>query len=273
MKEYPMPIGNITYFEGNILKLDPQAFGFFEVEVTAPKNLDRPLLQTKVETNGGMRTVCPLGNWTDMIFSEEMKEYVKYGYEFKVLRGYLFEKGYIFKDYVEELYSIKQSVSKDDPMYAISKLLLNSLYGRFGMDYSTLLSKHVVTHHVLSYQLLDKHIINDIIDLENDQILISYIPKDIDDQLSSEYFDTTKFNISIGIAAAVTAYARVHMSQFLGDKNLNVLYTDTDSIDIDKPLNPKFIGPELGLMKLEYIFDEAVFLAPKVYGGVLENGS
>jgi hypothetical protein len=63
------------------------------------------------------------------------------------------------------------------------------------------------------------------------------------------------------------------MSHFLGDKNLNVLYTDTDSIDIDKPLDPKFIGKELGLMKLECVFKEAVFLCPKVYGGILDNGS
>lgn len=273
MKTFAMPIGKITYFEGNILEFMKDAFGFFECEVTAPKDLDRPLLQTKVNTKSGFRTVAPLGNWTDMVFSEEINEYLKYGYQFKILRGYLFEKGFIFSDYVNDLYKIKQSVSKDDPMYAISKLLLNSLYGRFGMDYATLLSKHVVMYNVLSYQLLDKFIITDIIDLDMDQVLISYMPKDVEDQLSSEYFDNLNFNISISIAAAVTASARVHMSQFLGDKSLNVLYTDTDSIDIDKPLDPKFIGPELGLMKLECIFDEAVFLAPKVYGGLLENGN
>jgi DNA polymerase type B, organellar and viral len=273
MSKFAMPVGKITYFEGNILKVDSNAFGFFEVEVTTPAegHMDRPLLQTKCETNGGLRTVAQLGKWEDMVFSEEMNEYLKYGYKFKVLRGYLFEKGYIFKDYVEDLYQIKQSVMKDDPMYAISKLLLNSLYGRFGMDYLTLVSKHVILHNVLSYQILDKNIITGIINLENDQSLISYIPKDIDDQLSLEYFDNINFNVSISIAAAVTACARIHMSQFLGDKNLNVLYTDTDSIDIDQPLDHKFIGKELGLMKLECIFEEAVFLAPKVYGGIIDN--
>ena len=28
MKEYPMPIGKPTYFEGNIRKFNPDAFGF-----------------------------------------------------------------------------------------------------------------------------------------------------------------------------------------------------------------------------------------------------
>ena len=31
------------------------------------------------------------------------------------------------------LYKIKSEVQKDNPLYTISKLLLNSLYGRFGM--------------------------------------------------------------------------------------------------------------------------------------------
>jgi hypothetical protein len=51
-------------------------------------------------------------------------------------------------------------------------------------------------------------------------------------------------------------------------KDITLYYTDTDSIDIDHPLDPKYVGTELGKMKLEHIFKEAVFLAPKVYGGI-----
>jgi len=65
-----------------------------------------------------------------MLFSEEINNAIKYGYKFKIIRGYLFESANIFKEYIDVLYEIKQSKSKDDPMYLISKLLLNSLYGR-----------------------------------------------------------------------------------------------------------------------------------------------
>jgi hypothetical protein len=51
-------------------------------------------------------------------------------------------------------------------------------------------------------------------------------------------------------------------------KDKTLYYTDTDSIDIDKALPDKFVGRDLGLMKLEHIFEEAVFLSPKVYGGI-----
>jgi hypothetical protein len=61
MKEFPMPVGNITFFEGDITKIDPDAFGFFNVEITAPKDLNIPILQTKVKINNSLRTLSPLG--------------------------------------------------------------------------------------------------------------------------------------------------------------------------------------------------------------------
>jgi hypothetical protein len=74
--------------------------------------------------------------------------------------------------------------------------------------------------------------------------------------------------ISIPISAAVTSFARIHMSQIKNRDEFTLFYTDTDSIDINKPLEPKFIGKELGQMKLEHIFDKKFFLAPKVYSGI-----
>lgn len=75
-------------------------------------------------------------------------------------------------------------------------------------------------------------------------------------------------NMFVTVAAAVTASARIHMAKFKIMKEIVLFYTDTDSIDINKSLIKKFIGKELGVMKLEHIFNKAVFLAPKVYGGI-----
>ena len=47
-----------------------------------------------------------------------------------------------------------------------------------------------------------------------------------------------KINISLPIAAAVTAYARIHMTQFINNPHYILYYTDTESIVIDKPLDP-----------------------------------
>jgi hypothetical protein len=42
-----------------------------------------------------------------MLFSEEMKNAEKYGYIFEILWGYTFERGNIFKDFVNDLYNIR----------------------------------------------------------------------------------------------------------------------------------------------------------------------
>ena len=78
-------------------------------------------------------------------------------------------------------------------------------------------------------------------------------------------------NINIAIASAVTSYARIHMSQFKNNKDLpNLYYTDTDSLYFDGPLPDYLVDPKrLGALKLEGIYDKALFLAPKVYA--LEN--
>jgi hypothetical protein len=61
------------------------------------------------------------------------------------------------------------------------------------------------------------------------------------------------------------------MSKFKTRDNFTLFYSDTDSIDIDETLDPIHIGSELGKIKLEHIFDDAVFISPKVYGGITSS--
>jgi hypothetical protein len=110
-------------------------------------------------------------------------------------------------------------------MNYIGKILLNSLYGRFGM-----------TDQFLEFILLDNSEFKNF-NFENNQVesrsrhpslpkagrkgrvinfkdkfLVKYKPKVT---LEEELQDNSDFiNINIAIASAVTAYARIHMSQF-----------------------------------------------------------
>ena len=202
-----------------------------------------------------------------MLFSEEMNNALKFGYKFKILRGYLFDKEYIFTEYINDLYKIKKAHNKDNPMYLISKLLMNSLYGRFRMDYR--FYDHAIIDNNELFDLIDNYSISEVLDLNNNKSLISYLYDKKIESINSDNTINNKYNISISIASAITASSRVHMSQFKSiNNNYNLYYSDTDSIYIDKPLDKSFISDELGKIKLEYIFNEAVFLAPKVYGGV-----
>jgi hypothetical protein len=186
---------------------------------------------------------------------------MKYGYKFKVLRGYTFKQEYIFSDYVNFLYEMKNNSEKNSPDYTISKLLLNSLYGRLGMNPE--MEINVIVDSTTALKIIEKHVVTNIITFKNGKELISFFedrPPEDDDTKRS-------INISIPISLAVTANARVHMSQFKTIEGVEVYYSDTDSIDMNKPLDPEFVGKELGKMKLEHIFKKVVYLAPKVYGG------
>ena len=72
MKEQFVPTGKIKFFEGDISKIDPKAFRFFYCKISTPKYLEHPIIQTKTKTDAGFRTIAPLGEWYDYIFSEEM---------------------------------------------------------------------------------------------------------------------------------------------------------------------------------------------------------
>nr|YP_010691085.1 DNA polymerase [Phellinus igniarius]WBU93186.1 DNA polymerase [Phellinus igniarius] len=267
MDHFAMPVGTPVFFEGDIFKVNPNAFGVFEVEVETPNNLKYPVLQVKVKTDKGDKTISPLGTWTGWYFSEEIFNAMKFGYKFKVLRGYLFEKGYIFKDFVIELYKIKANSKKGTPMYLIAKLLLNSLYGKLGMDPDTV--SHLIINSDKSQIYNHKYIVTNVIDLGNNKELITYYNKSNKEQIKPSSEIT-----SVSIALAVTAYARIYMSQLkqialvLG---LIIFYMDTDSLAISGLLPPEFVSKELGKLKLEHVFNEVVFLAPKVYGGKTDS--
>lgn len=259
MKYMPMPVGIPKYFSGNIFLENKNPFGFFKVNVKAPLDKYIGLIPVKILTENGWRTISPVGNFTSWCFSEEIKFAMKHGYEFEILEGYLFEKGYIFSDYVDKQFEIKSSVAKEDPMYYISKLLLNSLFGRFGLNPITE-EVLIVSSEESEKIIMDKTNVK-ITPLLSGNVIIKY-------QNDSDELE----NISVPIAAAITAWSRIHMYHYLIKYSNNILAIDTDGIKVDCQLDPSEIdSKELGKMKYEYTFTEAVFPAPKVYGGELEK--
>lgn len=137
MFKMDMPIGKPIAFEGNIRLVEPNAFGFFYCKITSPEYLEHPLLQRRIETSKGIRTIAGLGSWEGWVFSGEMDNAMKHGYTFEILNGYQFEKGNIFKEYVTKMYELRQEYCKGDAMNLIAKLLMNSLYGKFAMKLET----------------------------------------------------------------------------------------------------------------------------------------
>ena len=88
----------------------------------------------------------------------------------------------------------------------------------------------------------------------------------------TEYKDTEVQNInntSIVISAAVTAYARIHITKlkmYILSKGGKLYYSDTDSIVTDYKLPNEFVdSQELGKLELEYNILEGIFISNKLY--------
>jgi hypothetical protein len=233
MVNYPMPVGKPIYFEGDIRKINHDAFGFFYCKIITPSNIIHPILQTHVKTSSGMRTVSALGQYSDMLFSEEMDNAIKLGYKFEILWGYTFEKGNIFNDFITNLYNMRLKYPKSNPMNYIAKIIMNSLYGRFGMDDQFTISEIVNKEDYINFEKHNLGFINDVIPL-GDKFLVNlgldYTRNEIDTHLHTH-------NVNIAIASAITSYARIVMSHFKNNPMLKLFYTDTDSIHTN--LNPE----------------------------------
>ena len=271
-----LPIGKPTYFEGDIRKVEPKAYGFFYCKITSPAYLDHPILQRRVKTENGIRTIAGLGMWYGWICTTEMDNAIKYGYEFEILSGYQFKTGDVFSEYITKMYNLRLRYVKGTPMNLIAKLLMNSLYGKFGMRTEVtkvnIFNTAIKTESRLLEALIKEaaETVQDVLRLDQFNILV------VRDAILTYVSDQDDFyhgqDVNIAIASAITAGARVYMSYFKNNPNFNLYYSDTDSAAIDKELPESMIGNALGQFKLENVVDRAVFLAPKVYGLITEDG-
>lgn len=264
-----MPTGDPVYTtEKNLDNI----FGFVQAKVIAPSSsrLKRCILPLK--SPEGTLTL-PRGEFIGTWFSEELKNAIKYGYKVEVIGAYQFtRKADVFKGYVETLYDIKSKSDEKPAKRFVVKLLLNSLYGRMGMNEIYTSVRIVKTDEVDAIEKRE----NVISTLNFGEHSLIRSKGEIDKELLSLTGEKAKQPLglepkrrgvisSIPIASAVTAYARIALSPFLNMEDNECVYTDTDSVVMTKPLAPEFVGSKLGQMKLENKIIEGIFISPKTY--------
>jgi DNA polymerase type B, organellar and viral len=264
----PMPVGRPRHVYNPDLKY---FFGFASALVEAPVTLRIPFLQSR----HGTKTLNPVGTFQGWYFSEELKYAEKLGYKITLDEGYAFQEGKgVFDEFVNTFFKLKKDASTKAERHAY-KLMLNSLYGRFGMrDNPTVtrivdvseFKKILNTHHVLNIMDFDEGTLDN-------KYLVEYV-EEADRELASNdhlYLESMvakdrngrRVNSSVGISAAITGWARIEMYEHLCKEG--VAYTATDSIFTSVPVDPKFVGDKLGQLKLVEEFDRALFVKPNVY--------
>ncbi len=226
-------------------------FGFIECEVETPNFLYYPVLP--IEKDNGL--IFPLGRFSGVWFSEELKYAQSLGYKIiKVKMAFSFERGNIFKDYVSEYYKIKETHPKFHPLRTIAKLMLNSLYGKFGQraDFikTELVDGSTFLHINQNFKVANR------MEMPHSQYYVEWI----NPQQSKAAIK------NVAISSAIASYARIFMHQLISNNQEHIFYTDTDSIISKSPdLKGIKIGKNIGELKLEREADEGFFLAPKMY--------
>jgi hypothetical protein len=108
-----------------------------------------------------------------MYLSDELYKAIELGYKIKIIRGYLFDKMDIYSEFINYFYKIKQENTYNSPSYIISKLIMNSLYGRLGMNPEKEI--HIILDVDKTTNIYKNYVVTDVEKLNNNKELLSYI--------------------------------------------------------------------------------------------------
>ena len=256
MSKYPYPIGK--EINTNIYRSDK--LGVYKITYKAPKSLLNPILPRKENK----KLIWDLQDGSGWYSSVDIELAKSKGYIITVITGYYWDKsGFIFKDYIEEFYLMKQNAKKGTPAYSLAKLYLNGLYGKMLQKPNHVKDKIIKSAEEF-WALLNKNIIQEMSNVDNTW-LVKYLPK-------PEYITASGAEKPTQLGVFILAYSRKIMSEHY-DKCGNTMdrlpyYYDTDSLNVHSSCLDKIkIDKQLG-----GIDDDvggkvlrAIWIAPKMY--------
>jgi len=198
--------------------------------------------------------IFPIGTFTGYFCSPEL-EYAITSCDVEVLEVYdiiaFGKQAYLFDKFIQTQKQIK--LTSEGAKRTFSKLIQNSLYGKFGMG------RHRETHELHTpareAALRKKGTTIAITNTYNNNHLITYIKLAFADYIRPQY------------AALITSYARVELLKKLrGIPPEHLYYCDTDSIVSGIPFEEEEVNPKIyGKWKLERNICEGIYVLPKLY--------
>lgn len=260
MREVPrvgdIPDGYPTKFITNDFNYRPDSIGFYEAEVEVPDHMYVPPLGVNWLVDGETKFIFPTGRFKGVWSTLEL-EYAR-SIGVKILstdQGTVFENGgNFFKQYVDDLYEIRENSERDSVDNVIAKLLLNSCYGRFGIRIDR---ENLVVDPGFAGAREGRE--NDGYEIQCNGRFKRFMRQEI---------ELKTFN-NVAVSAWVTSASRVFMHRKYMEDLENLYYTDTDSIFTTSKYKDE---PGLGGMKLEYDCTSICFHLPKTYRAEGING-
>jgi hypothetical protein len=256
MSQYPYPIGKekiTNLYQKNKL-------GIYKITYIAPKNLLNPILPRKE----GKKLIWDLNDGSGWYSSVDIENAKSKGYNIKIITGYYWEQsGYIFKDYIDEFYKMKQNSKKGTPAYNLAKLYLNGLYGKM-LQRPNHSKDCIIKSAEEFWKLLNKNIIQEMSSVGNTW-LVKYISK-------PEFITSSGAEKPTQLGVFILAYSRGIMNNYYNEcgNTMNRLpyYYDTDSLNIHSSCLDKIkIDKNLGGIDDDVggKVIKAIYIAPKMY--------
>lgn len=251
-----MPVGAATQWDGPPPAVLQKRIGFVECDVYVPPDIIIPPLPIKAGVelpHAKGKLVFPVGKLHGIWEWSELQKAVSLGATIERYGHSVWYEGVpIFKEYVNDIYQYrdKSRPEYDEGLAQVAKILLNSLYGKFGMR----------TERLKIYRWNDP------------DLPIEAYPANRSDPDCLIWYAKTEVDapyIMPQISARVTALARVRLLDAMLEakrRGGDLFYCDTDSVITNVELET---STELGALKDEY--PEASgrlngrFLGPKLY--------
>lgn len=262
MKKYKFPTKLIDYREQVDLEEVPDILRNYAAVARVLICTDVPLYPIR---KGG-KLVFPVGDFETVLCSGSLLEAYKRGHLRCVMEMAIYDKAYIFKDYVKFFSKLKEKYSQEGSamLREIAKDFLNHLYGKFAQQKDIIEEIEDIT--------FDGYWREEVLDLVTGEteIVTKLFNKRITifgREPSSSYF--------VAIASHITDYARLHLYSLMELVGLDkVLYVDTDSIKIRKAdmskLEKYIDAVKVGKLKIEDEFRHFSIYGAKYY--ITEKG-
>lgn len=249
MHDCPMPDpSTLHYMEGRGITARVLAYeGVSEVKITVP-NMHIPPLGVVHDD----RYFFPVGTLRGAWPHCELRAALARGCHIERIYRTAYSETVVspFITFIDILHDLKSEYKKKgDPRAIVAKLLMNSLYGRMGLSGSIekrLFRPATATDTPATINDWDMHI-------GSGRIMLS--------RLTSLNRLPTDANIMW--AANITGYARVKLLEAMEAQGEALAYCDTDSVYSRAPING--LGEGLGQLTDEGVWDESLFIAPKMY--------
>ena len=257
MKEHPFPVRYYAIRTGISLERLREKLNRFDCVARVTLNTDIPVYPVLIANH----LIYPVGRFTTTLTTPEVKFALDHNHLEACHRVSLYERAKIFEDYVSEFYRLKVQYTREGnkPFRTLTKLYLNSLYGKFGQ-----LSTNWEEMENPIADLLECTSMRDHETGESWQLYR------FGSRLWRMQATGESSNSFPAIAAHVTAYARLYLWELIekaGRKH--VFYCDTDSLIVDSfglaQLGGYLDDVRLGALKIEEQADTLEIRSPKHY--------